>query len=103
MGVEHNPSATWFKVSFGRNTQGWWLSLEDNGDAWDPLAFSCDDVLDMFTEEESGRGVGLVKALTDDIQYQEGQPGQFNSLRLIWNQPDRSYQPSVLIVVGWGR
>lgn len=96
--VEHNPSATWFKVSFGRNTQGWWLSLEDNGDAWDPLAFSCDDVLDMFTEEESGRGVGLVKALTDDIQYQEGQPGQFNSLRLIWNQPDRSYQPSVLIV-----
>merc|ERR1711879_594055 len=48
--------------------------------------------------EESGRGVGLVKALTDDIQYQEGQPGQFNSLRLIWNQPDRSYQPSVLIV-----
>lgn len=97
--IEHNPSATWFKVAFGRNTQGWWLSLEDNGDAWDPLEFECDNVLDMFSEDEGGRGIGLIKALSDNIHYEAGtHTGQYNTLRLIWNQPDRLHKPTVLIV-----
>ncbi len=96
--IEHNISATAFKVAFGRNTQGWWLELQDDGEEWDPTTFECDDVLDIFTEEENGRGVGLVKALTDDIIYQPGHSDEFNSLRLIWTQPNRATQPTVLIV-----
>lgn len=96
--IEHNPSATRIKVDFGRNTQGWWLNIEDNGDDWDPTEFECGDVLDLFSYEENGRGIGLVKALTDTMEYTPGHSTAYNALRLLWNQPNRSSQPTVLIV-----
>jgi len=97
--VQHASSKTnQMNIRFGRNNHAWWLEILDNGTSWDPTKHVELDILDEFSETESGRGVTLLHKLCDHIEYYPARGSQLNRLRLNWKIPEQNKRPKILIV-----
>ncbi|PKF62496.1 hypothetical protein CW745_03420 [Psychromonas sp. psych-6C06] len=98
--VEHNkPAPTDIGVRFLRITNGWQLTVFDNGQTWDPTANLNDDLLTEFSDIESGRGIALLHAQSDAIKYQASSKFHaFNQLQLFWSQPLPTPKQTILLV-----
>ena len=97
--VNHTSSeAGHMRMCFGRDNLGWWLEISDDGPPWDPTKYAELASLDEFREAESGRGVDLLHAQCDHIEYHSSTGPEMNCLRLCWKIPDQSRLPSILVV-----
>ncbi|WP_284204812.1 response regulator [Psychromonas marina] len=97
--IEHaKPPATEISIHFTQESDGWQLTIFDNSDAWDCTENLDDDLLTEFSDQESGRGIALVHAQSDKIDYQPGSNDTPNQLLLFWALPKVQIKQTVLIV-----
>lgn len=85
-------------LGFGRNSQGWWLEIEDDGTPWDPTTHNKTNVLSQFESIENGRGIALLHSQCDQMKYQGGDSTKPNRLHLSWSAPGRGECPTILLV-----
>ncbi len=68
-------------IELGYNSQKFWVSLLDTGDAFDPSAYSKPDVRQKIKEKKRGGvGVYLIRKLMDDVEYET--KGSVNEIRM---------------------
>ncbi|NGP89125.1 ATP-binding protein [Fodinibius halophilus] len=68
-------------IELGYNSQKFWISLLDTGDAFDPSNYSKPDVRQKIKEKKRGGvGVYLIRKLMDDVEYQT--KGSVNEIRM---------------------
>lgn len=68
-------------VRLGYNSDEFWVSLVDTGNAFDPKDYSKPDVLKKIKKKERGGvGVFLIKKLMDDVEYRT--KGPMNVIRM---------------------
>ena len=96
--VWHGARTGEIRLRFGKESAGWWLELEDDGEPWDPTKQEVGDTLSRFEANEHGRGVALLHTLCDHIDYLPGNTEKYNLLRMTWQTPKQHRQPRVLIV-----
>lgn len=72
-------------IELGYNTQKFWISLLDTGDAFDPHEYSKPDVRQKIKEKKRGGvGVYLIRQLMDDVEYHK--KGSVNEIRMTKNK-----------------
>lgn len=101
--VQHSsPSARILKVRFSMSSQNWLLTLEDDGGSWDPTLLNPDALtLDALAlDAESGRGIALLRSLSDELTYQAAgtDTGAFNCLTATWPHCQQDDKPTIFIV-----
>ncbi len=94
--AHQHPPAKKIVTKFGKDADQWWLEICDDGPAWNPLAETDESPISNFELEEGGRGIALMRSLSDQISYHSDQYS--NYLRMAWNIPDQRHRPCVLIV-----
>lgn len=68
-------------IELGYNSNVFWVSLMDTGDAFDPSSYSKPDVRQKIKEKKRGGvGVYLIRKLMDDVQYHT--EGSVNKIRM---------------------
>jgi len=97
--IEHaQPVPSEIGIRFDKQSDGWRLTIFDDGKPWDPTEHLNDDLLTEFSDIESGRGVALLHAQCDKIRYKAGQYGEKNQLILFWALPQEQKKQTILIV-----
>jgi len=96
--LHSEPRATRIVMRFGSDSCGWWLDILDDGGPWDPTKHNRSELISEFCEAEGGRGVALIHDQCDHLDYQPASDAELNRLRLIWNSPEQSRGPKILIV-----
>ncbi len=94
--VQHN-STRQLVISFYQDSHRWWLTIEDDGHAWDPSRHLSTLSQSTLTTNEGGRGVALMTELSEKMYYQST-PQDNNLLTLCWQRPAKQQKPSLLIV-----
>ncbi|MFT5879374.1 MAG: sigma-B regulation protein RsbU (phosphoserine phosphatase) [Moritella sp.] len=92
------PKSSQIILRFGSDTQGWWLDIFDDSNAWDPTKRLDDNLLSEFSEIEQGRGIALLHSQCDNITYYSGEGSEHNQLRLTWAFPKQKRQHTILLV-----
>ena len=68
-------------IELGYNSNKFWISLLDTGDAFDPSDYSKPDVRQKIKEKKRGGvGVYLIRKLMDDVEYKT--KGSVNEIRM---------------------
>lgn len=68
-------------IELGYNSNEFWISLLDTGDAFDPSNYSKPDVRKKIKEKKRGGvGVYLIRKLMDDVEYHT--QGSVNEIRM---------------------
>lgn len=68
-------------IELGYNSNKFWISLLDTGDAFDPSDYSKPDVRQKIKEKKRGGvGVYLIRKLMDDVEYNK--QGAVNEIRM---------------------
>jgi len=98
LAVHAQPKANQITLRFGRNSDGWWLEILDDGDPWDPTENEQTNILSHFEWTEHGRGTALLHSQCDQMAYNAGDGIELNRLRLTWLQPQRHQRSTILIV-----
>lgn len=100
--LEHaQPSPTKIGMCFSRESDGWYLTIFDDGEYWDPTFHLDDDLLTEFSDIESGRGIALLHAQSDSITYHGphlSDAQKSNQLVLFWALPEMQTKQTILIV-----
>ncbi|ASP39662.1 hypothetical protein CHH28_13710 [Bacterioplanes sanyensis] len=99
--VEHNLATSLMRLKFGSNRQQWWLSVEDNGTAFDPDQHTDQQTATCsgeFSLQTHGRGLELIRALSDQLDYQPASSSRWNRLELRWQRHHQNDKPSLLLV-----
>lgn len=101
--VTHAQAPSEIGFRFSQENDGWQLQILDDGEAWDPTLHLDDDLLTGFSDIESGRGVALLHAQSDNITYIKAHAmaascKQYNQLQLFWSLPKIQSQQTILIV-----
>lgn len=100
--AEHsNPAPTQVTIRFSRKSDGWYLNIFDDGESWDPTKHFDDNLLSVFSDMESGRGVAIMHAQCEKISYRKGRQldaDEQNHLRLFWALPQVEKTQTILIV-----
>lgn len=70
------------EIELGYNSNEFWVSLLDSGDAFDPGTYTDPDVRKKIKEKKRGGvGVYLIKKLMDEVKYLK--EGSLNEIRMI--------------------
>lgn len=78
---EHNS----VDIELGYNSNTFWISLLDTGDAFDPTNYSKPDVRKKIKEKKRGGvGVYLIRKLMDDVEYHTR--GSVNEIKMTKNK-----------------
>ena len=113
--VVHAQAPSEIGFRFSQESDGWLLQILDDGQAWDPTQHLDDDLLTGFSDIESGRGVALLHAQSDNITYIKAHATikaspiikahpmattckKYNQLQLFWSLPKIQSQQTILIV-----
>lgn len=96
--IRHNKATQPIISCFSQYKQRYHLSITDDGFPWNPTTFATPNSEEISIFEESGRGVALLRSMSDSIQYQQLNTDYTNELVLIWNKPSTKHTPTVLIV-----
>lgn len=73
-------------IELGYNSNEFWISLLDTGDAFDPTNYSKPDVRKKIKEKKRGGvGVYLIRKLMDEVEYHT--QGPVNEIRMTKNKP----------------
>lgn len=68
-------------IELGYNSDTFWVTLMDTGDAFDPRNYSKPDVRQKIKEKKRGGvGVYLIRKLMDDVEYNT--KGSVNEIRM---------------------
>lgn len=68
-------------IELGYNSDTFWITLMDTGDAFDPRNYSKPDVRQKIKEKKRGGvGVYLIRKLMDDVEYNT--KGSVNEIRM---------------------
>lgn len=69
-------------IELGYNSNEFWISLLDTGEAFDPSHYTEPDVRQQIKEKKRGGvGVYLIRKLMDDVEYTH--KGSMNEIRMI--------------------
>lgn len=72
-------------IELGYNSNRFWISLLDTGDAFDPKSYSKPDVRKKIKEKKRGGvGVYLIRKLMDEVEYHT--EGSVNEIRMTKNK-----------------
>ena len=85
-------------LRFGRNHTGWWLTLDDDGSPWQPNTPPNNDLLERFSLDENGRGIALMSAQSDELNYRPRNQQHGNQLTLKWRATPTESRPTILVV-----
>jgi len=100
--IEHaQPSVKEIGLRFMRESDGWQLTIFDDSKPWDPTEHLDDDLLTEFSDIESGRGIALLHAQSDRINYNSTrylETKHENQLNLFWALPKVEKKQTILIV-----
>ncbi|MES9882046.1 MAG: response regulator [Sedimenticola sp.] len=97
--IEHSePSAGTIGLRFGRNANQWWLEIIDDGGSWRPDGDALDSLTPEQSEDEGGRGLGLMESQSDTLLYMSSGDKEHNCLRMSWNRSQTADHPRVLVV-----
>jgi len=100
--IEHpQPLPSEIGMRFSRESDGWYLHIEDDSAPWDPSEHLDDSILNEFSDIESGRGVALLHAQCDKVSYRAAnltQNNPSNQLTLFWAFPQIQKKQTILIV-----
>lgn len=98
--VEHaTPSISHFNIHFYCNNEAWILDISDDGQAFSPSEYHDDNLLLAFSDIESGRGIALLHAQCDHLDYQTStEKNEYNILSLRWLFPVAEQRHTVLLV-----
>lgn len=98
--IAYNDNVRNIRLRFGRNSRCYWLTLQDNGTFWDPTAHPTPPLAKIALDSEHGRGIALIKSLTDQVNYYQRslKPNAKNILRMQWVIPERLALPTLLII-----
>ncbi len=95
----HNrPQAPLIGVRFEQSDQSWDLRISDDGQCYDPTRHEIQDLADLGEELESGRGIALVRASCDRIDYVAGDADKPNLVICSWHNDLQKNRSSVLVV-----
>jgi len=96
--VEHADAAKNIGFRFSELSDGWELTIIDNGKSWDPTQHLDDNLLTEFCALENGRGIALIHAQSDKIDYFPGDDSKPNQLQIFWALPKNQKRQTILIV-----
>jgi len=100
--TEHaQPTPNEIGVHFNQESDGWLLTIFDDGESWDPTAHLDDNLLTEFSDIVSGRGIALLHAQSDRISYNlktQHPHNKNNQLQLFWALPKVQKKQTILIV-----
>ncbi|MGF1756756.1 SpoIIE family protein phosphatase [Photobacterium sagamiensis] len=97
--IKHgNPKAATLQVTLSQDGAHFYLALMDDGEPWDITRQSYQGLDSVLKEHESGRGLELINAFADTVDYQPNHAGNFHCLSLSWSLPEKCHQPRILIV-----
>ena len=96
--VVHNNATTPILIDFIQYKQQYHLIIKDNGFIWNPTAYKSPQHEQIPLYAESGRGITLLKSITDSIIYDELESSYTNQLTLIWGKKSIVQTPNILIV-----
>lgn len=96
--IEHDHTGYNIGLRFTQESDGWQLTILDDGIAWDPTQHLEDNLLTEFCPLESGRGIALIHAQSDKITYLNGHNTKSNQLHLFWALPKIRNKQTILIV-----
>lgn len=97
--VEHAAtSISQLHIHFYCNNEAWILDIVDNGHSFSPSEYHDDNLLLAFSDIESGRGIALLHAQCDKLQYQTPLSDAQNKLSLYWLFPTTEKRHTVLLV-----
>lgn len=96
--IEHGDAVTHLGFRFSELSDGWELTISDNGNSWDPTQHLDDNLLTEFCAIENGRGIALIHAQSDQINYFPGDDNKVNELQLFWAFPKTQKRQTILIV-----
>ncbi len=85
-------------VRFEQSRQYWSLRIEDDGQAYDPGLHDNRELSALDPEAEHGRGIALVYACCDRVDYHPGEAGRPNVTVCSWRNNPRAERSRVLIV-----
>jgi len=97
--VQHNQKAeTQIQVRFEQSGQSWELRIFDDGDSYDSVQHSARDLSNIDPDAENGRGIALLHACCDSVDYRPGDENNPNLTICCWNRSLQSSRQKVLIV-----
>jgi len=97
--ARHNQS-TGAKViiRFEQSGGNWELRIFDEGNAYDPTQHSGRELSNIEQDAESGRGIALVHACCDRVDYRPGDENNSNLTICQWARSIQSHRPKILVV-----
>ncbi|MGF1725417.1 SpoIIE family protein phosphatase [Photobacterium nomapromontoriensis] len=97
--VKHShPSPTTIQVSLSQDGAYFYVMLMNDGQVWDMTEQRYQGIDSLFQDNESGRGLELVNAFSDKVEYQPNYADSFHCLTMSWCLPGKSQQPRILII-----
>ncbi len=92
------PPASSIRVRFEQTRQHWEMHIFDNGGCFDPAEHESGDLSQVLQELEGGRGIALVRASCDRLDYVAGDEGRDNLTVCSWCNNMQANLPRILVV-----
>jgi sigma-B regulation protein RsbU (phosphoserine phosphatase) len=92
------PQASLIRVRFEQSGQYWDLRISDDGQCYDPARHVIQDLAAVDENSESGRGIALIRASCDRIDYVAGDAGEPNLTVCSWHNNLKTNRSNILIV-----
>jgi sigma-B regulation protein RsbU (phosphoserine phosphatase) len=97
--VRHSlPEASQISIRFQQSLQNWELQVSHNGGYYNPDADHAELLSQVQAEAESGRGLGLMQACCEHIQYIESDKAEQNRIVFSWPINRQTDRARVLLV-----
>jgi len=97
--VRHGqPKASGISIRFQQIDQTWALKVADNGGAYDPNQAKYQNLSEMHQEAESGRGISLMHASCNHINYVKGNKNEDNLTIFSWPVNQQTDRARILLV-----
>jgi sigma-B regulation protein RsbU (phosphoserine phosphatase) len=94
----NQPPAAQICVRFEQTEQNWELRISDNGNCYDPARHEVQDLAEVHPDSESGRGIALILACCDRIDYLPGDADKPNLTVCSWTSNWQKNRRRILIV-----
>jgi sigma-B regulation protein RsbU (phosphoserine phosphatase) len=94
----NQPTASQISVRFEQTEQNWELRISDNGNCYDPARHEVQDLAEVHPDSESGRGIALILACCDRIDYLPGDADKPNLTVCSWTSNRQKNRRRILIV-----
>lgn len=92
------PLASRISVRFEQTQQHWELRICDNGGRFDPAEHETGELSQLLQDLEGGRGIALVRASCDRLDYVAGDEGRDNLAVCSWQNNLQANRTSILVV-----